>query len=199
MSLIDWANIYRFNLFCLAEHGEGNTRSLGWRDDHSQLSRFAMLVGIGDMNGCSVLDVGCGHGDLRVYLDDKYPDINYTGIDQMEDFLTIAVKRYDDLPRTNFLYGDFCTVDLPKSDYVLASGSLNYYNNDPEFIYKIIAKLFNTCKIALGFNLLGDIAPNGLLVAYDVDAITNYCRMLSSKVIVHQGYSDDDFTVWMYR
>jgi len=199
MGLIDWANIYRFNQACLKEHGEGDTRSLGWRDDNSQLLRFDALAGIGDMSGCSVLDAGCGYGDLCSYLNDKYPNINYTGIDQMEDYLSIAVQRYGHLPSTTFLYGDFTSIKLPQADYVFASGSLNYFNNEPGFIFRIIHKLFSACNVALGFNLLSDIAPLGLLVAYDVNAITTYCRKLSDKVILHQDYSPDDFTVWMYK
>jgi len=199
MSLIDWANIYRFNQACLKEHGEGNIRSLGWRNDNSQLLRFEALAGIGDMAGCSVLDVGCGHGDLRDYLGARYTDITYTGIDQMEEFLTVAVERYGHLPGTTFLFGDFTTANLAVADYVLACGSLNYHNNEPGFIYRIINKLYNTCNIALGFNLLSNILPLGILVAYDVDAIVNYCSKLSPNVVLHRGYTDDDFTVWVYK
>lgn len=127
MGLIDWANIYRFNQFCLKEHGEGSIRSLGWRNDHSQLSRFAALAGIGDMSGCSVLDIGCGYGDLRAYLGERYHDIVYTGIDQMEEFLAVASEKYRHLPQTTFLQDDFTSAGLPRADYVIASGSLNYH------------------------------------------------------------------------
>jgi len=199
MGLINWANIYRFNQACIKEHGEGNARSLGWRDDNSQHLRFKALADIGNMAACSVLDIGCGYGDLYSYLDRKYPDIKYTGIDQMEEFLTVAIKRYGHLSQARFLYGDFTSVNLPMADYVLASGSLNYFNNEPGFIYRMIHKLFSTCNLAFGFNLLSDIVPLGLLVAYDVNTIVNYCRKLSSNVILQQDYSDDDFTIWMYK
>jgi trans-aconitate methyltransferase len=181
------------------ENGEGTVRALGYRHNDEQLLRFAMLAGIGDMNGHSVLDVGCGHGDLRGYLDERYPRLSYTGIDQSEAFLAVAARRYAHLPETTFYLGDFCNAGLPQADYVLVSGSLNYHNSDPGFIYNIITKLYQTSRIALGFNLLSKIDPGGILVAYDADNIMQHCRTLSNRVILQNDYCDGDFTVWMYK
>lgn len=199
MNLIDTVSIRRFHEAHIREHGQETTGALGWKNFYSQQARFAMLEGIGDMNNCSLLDVGCGHGDLRAYLDDLYPKMRYIGIDFMDEFLSEAIERYGHLPETAFFYGDYFTAELPHTDYVLASGSLNYHSSDPDFIYSAIAKLFATCRIALGFNLLSKVdAPGGILVAYDAKIILNYCKTLSDKVILHEGYADDDFTVWMY-
>jgi len=200
MNIIDKAIINRYHAMRVKENGEGTTKALGWFDDHIQLVRFGMLAGIGDMNGCLVLDVGCGHGDLRAYLGEKYPTLKYAGIDQSEPFLAIATERYAHLPDTKFYLGDFFSAPLPPADYVLLSGSLNYRSSDPEFIYKMITKLFNTCQIAFGFNLLNKINdPGGILVAYDVAAIMQHCQALSNTLILHNEYCDGDFTVWMYK
>lgn len=181
------------------EFGEGTVEALGWLDKTSQLSRFAMLAGIGDMNNHSVLDVGCGYGDLREYLGERYPDLHYSGLDQAGAFLAVASERYQ-LPNTTFLLGDFFTAELPHTDYVLLSGSLNYKSSDPDFIYKMISKLFNACEIACGFNLLSKINdPGGILMAYDPDKIMNHCLTLTDNVVLHNQYCDGDFTVWMYR
>jgi trans-aconitate methyltransferase len=200
MGIIDKAVINRYHEIHVRDHGEGTVRALGWRHSEDQLVRFAMLAGIGNMNNCSVLDAGCGHGDLRAYLGDKYPRLRYIGIDQSEAFLSIASDRYTHLPETTFYLGDFSIAELPVADYVLVSGSLNYHNSDPGFIYKIIDKLFNTSRIALGFNLLSKVdAPDGILVSYDADDIVQYCRTLSDKVLLYDTYFEGDFTIWMYR
>ncbi len=181
------------------ENGEGTVRALGYRHDDDQLARFAMLAGIGDMNNRSVLDAGCGYGDLRGYLNDKYPRLKYIGIEQSDAFLAIASERYAHLPETEFYLGDFFNAGLPPADYVLASGSLNYHSDEPDFIYNTISRLFNTSRIAFGFNLLSQIEPGGILVAYDTDNIVQYCRTLSPNVLLHNNYFEGDFTVWMYR
>ena len=200
MDLIDGLMVRSFHKARIRDFGEESTQALGWKNFYSQQARFAMLEGIGDMNGCSALDVGCGHGDLRAYLDDKYPQMRYLGIDQMEDFLDTAIERYAHLPETAFFLGDFYAAELPHMDFVIACGSLSYHRSDPDFIYQIITKLFKTCRIAFGFNLLSKVdAPGGILVAYDPQVILKHCQTLTGNVILHEGYFDGDFTVWMYK
>lgn len=199
MNIIDKAVMNSYHDMRVKEFGEGTVEALGWLDKSSQLSRFSMLAGIGDMNNHSVLDVGCGHGDLRAYLGSQYPLLHYSGLDQAGAFLAVASERYQ-LPNTTFLMGDFFTAELPHADYVLLSGSLNYKSSDPDFIYKMITKLFNACEMACGFNLLSKINdPGGILMAYDPDKIMSYCRTLTNNLVLHNQYCDGDFTVWMYR
>jgi len=181
-------------------HGASSVGALGWLDSESQLSRFEMLAGIGDMNNRSVLDAGCGHGDLFAFLSKQYRLGHYTGIDHSEIFVNTAIKKYGGHPQVSFQLADFDTDELPEADYVLLSGSLNYRNSDPGFIYKMIAKLFAACKIAMGFNLLNDVYdPIGILVAYNMEAINEYCRTLTSNTILHKDYTQGDFTIWMYK
>jgi len=199
MNIIDKAVMNSYHNMRVKEFGEGTVEALGWLDKTSQLSRFAMLAGIGDLNNHSILDVGCGYGDLRGYLGERYPSLHYAGIDQAGPFLAVAAERYQ-LPNTTFLMGDFFNAELPTADYVLLSGSLNYRSSDPDFIYKMITKLFNASQIACGFNLLSKINdPGGILVAYDIDKIMNHCLTLTDKVVLQDQYCDGDFTVWMYR
>jgi SAM-dependent methyltransferase len=200
MDLTDALTVRKFHESRIRDFGEESIQALGWKNFYSQQARFAMFEGIGDMNECSVLDIGCGHGDLRAYLDERYPQMRYMGIDQMDDFLDIAIERCANFPETSFFLGDYYTAELPFMDYIIACGALSYHRSGPDSIYQIIAKLFNTCRIAFGFNLLSKVEmPGGILVAYDPQEILKHCQTLSGKVILHEGYLDDDFTVWMYK
>ena len=42
-------------------------QALGWRDSSQQHLRFRMLAEISDLTGCSIMDIGCGFGDLLEY------------------------------------------------------------------------------------------------------------------------------------
>jgi SAM-dependent methyltransferase len=180
-------------------HGNQATAALGWKDQESQLIRFKVLAQIANLNGCSVLDTGCGHGDLLAYLLPLYPQITYTGLEQIPELLMEANRRYGKLPKCSFMQGDFMSDEIPASDYVIASGSLNYFSSDPDFIYKAIAKLFAQSKLGMGFNLLSSIIPNSLLVAYNQQKILAFCQTISRKALLINDYSEEDFTIFLYR
>ena len=64
MNLIDSITLRHFHKTCIKIAGAGTVDALGWQNQNSQQVRFGMLAGMSDMGGCSVLDAGCGHGDL---------------------------------------------------------------------------------------------------------------------------------------
>ena len=200
MNLLDKAAIFRFHNNLINEFGKGTTGALGWKLPEGQQARFNILSRIGNLNRHSVLDAGCGHGDLREYLGNIYPELRYYGVEQIPAILKEAVDRYSHLPETYFFEGDFSSAELPAVDYVLACGALSYRNSDNLFVLKTIEKLFNVCRIGFGFNLLRKIEPaEGLLEAYNPVYILEFCRKLTEKVTLVENYYEDDYTVLMYH
>lgn len=200
MDFVDRSLIYRFHQERIEMFGSGTSGALGWKSDESQTVRFEILSQIGDMTGLSVLDLGCGHGDLYAYLKRKYSDFRYAGIDQMEELLDVATSRYGSLPDTTFYLGDCWSADLPNMDYVLASGLFAYKNSETDFIFRMIGRLFASCRLGTGFNLLKNVNDSeGILVNYDPQEILDYCRQLSPKIVLREGYAEDDFTIFMYQ
>ncbi len=62
---------------------EGNTEDylmLGWENKDAQFKRFSVLDEIIE-NGMTILDVGCGLGNLLDYFDSGKHHVYYTGID----------------------------------------------------------------------------------------------------------------------
>ncbi len=200
MELLDKAVIFRFHNQLINEFGKGTTGALGWKRPEGQLARFKVLSGIGDLDHHSVLDAGCGHGDLREYLGAIYPHLRYHGVEQIPAILQEAIDRYSHLPGTFFYEGDFSASELPMVDYILACGSLSYRNSDPLFVLKTIQKLFSNCRLGLGFNLLRRIEPpQGLLEAFNPVFIMEFCRKLTDKVTLIEEYYEDDYTVFLYH
>lgn len=200
MNLLDKAAIFRFHKNLATEFGTGTTGALGWKSPEGQESRFKVLSGIGPLDHCSVLDAGCGHGDLREYLGDIYPGIRYFGVEQIPGILNEALERFSHLPETYFFEGDFSVAELPVTDYIIACGALSYSNSDHLFVYRMIEKLFNNCRIGFGFNLLSEIEPpDGLLMSYNPGFILDFCRKLTVKVKLIEGYYENDYTVFMYH
>lgn len=200
MNLIDKANIFRFHNDLISQFGIGSHAALGWNETAGQQARFKVLSSIASLNGHSILDAGCGHGDLCQYLFGLYPELRYYGVEQVPAILNEALDRYSHLPNTFFFEGDFSASDLPKVDYVIASGSLNYRNSDNLYVLKMIEKLFKNSRLGLGFNLLHKVEPpNGIIEAYNPVFITEFCRKLTPHVVLIEDYYGEDYTVFIYH
>jgi SAM-dependent methyltransferase len=71
MNLIDRATVIHFHRHRIAEFGADSVRALGWVSEASQTSRFEVVAQAADFNDSSVLDLGCGTGDLKAFLELK--------------------------------------------------------------------------------------------------------------------------------
>ena len=132
---------------------------VGWSSKKSQETRWGRLILNYPINNCSVLDVGCGIGDFFPYLQERYSDIDYVGIDFNTVMIKEAVRRY---PDATFLNGPLSRLvecgasDLPsKWDYVFASGvfTVKVGDNDSH----IQQNIDHLCELAnkhVAFNFL---------------------------------------------
>ncbi|MBI1395205.1 MAG: methyltransferase domain-containing protein [Betaproteobacteria bacterium] len=201
MDLIERATIMHFHRHRVARFGEGSVRSLGWRNEASQTRRFEVIAAAEDFGGCAVLDLGCGRGDLKSYLDARYEGVSYIGVDQMPEFIADARIRYRNAPRTWFHECDFDAVTLPVVDHVVASGALSYRSADPGFHFAMIRKMYAAARRSVIFNMLdaSTFPAHPLLVGHDRDDVAAFCRSLSHDVRVVAGYQDEDFSVCIRR
>lgn len=200
MHLFETFSIKRYHREKIEAFGIQSHRSVGWLSEAAQMARFDAQLKLGNMNGHSVLDIGCGKGDFRKSLQAAYPDARYFGVDINEELLDEGVRVYGHLPETVFLKGDFSVADLPATDFIVASGALSYYSEDEQYLFNTIGKLYATCGMAFGFNLLSKLdEPHHLLRAYDKEHIYTFCRSLSAKTMLLDQYREHDFTIFLYK
>lgn len=201
MNLPDSFAIQKYHRDRILKFGSQSSRALGWTTSEGQQARFKVITDLlGDLSNKSLVDAGCGHGDLRGFLGNNFSKFSYIGIDQIANFLDIAIERYGNYPDTNFYLGDFYTAELPLMDYVVACGALSYCCTDPHFVLKAITKLFHTCKFALVFNLLKKIeTQEKIIMAYDPEIILAHCKTLSEHVVLKEGYFGEDYTIMVKR
>jgi SAM-dependent methyltransferase len=199
-SLDDSAKIFDYHRDLIKEHGADSPFALGWRNKHDQQVRFGALAQIADLNGRSVLDAGCGYADLYPFLKERFPRIkSYCGIEQIPELAGEAIRKYGYLADTRFIARSFLHGELPGSDYVFASGSLNYGSNRPGSVYSAIARLYKTCCCGMAFNLLKYMPADGTLVAYDPKDIIAFCRTLTNEMVYKDDYAPEDFTIFLYK
>jgi SAM-dependent methyltransferase len=195
------ATVLDFHRHRIDVFGAGSVESLGWRNATSQARRFEVIAEACDFEGASVLDVGCGRGDLKGFLDARVDRFSYLGLEHVAAFVDDARSRYADHPRTDFVQCDFSAVALPPADHVVASGALGYRCPDPDFHMTMIRRMFAVARRTLVFNLL-DVAAfpeHPLLVGRDREEVLAFCRSLSPDVELIDEYLEDDFTICVRR
>lgn len=178
-------------------------KALKWRSQNAMQLRHKELLKDLDINNKSILDFGCGFGNLIKSLKLKGDNFKYLGVDIVDDFIKKAKEEY---PNYNFMIRNFLEEPLPgKFDIVIASGSLNSnFENPLEFRKRAIKLLFNHCNYAFAFNMSGahpqPKTPRNSTVYYaDSLEILKYCTTLTPKIVLRNSYRSKDFTIIMLR
>ncbi|MGB3465304.1 MAG: class I SAM-dependent methyltransferase [Cyclobacteriaceae bacterium] len=158
-----------------------------------------MLLSFTDLSKSTVLDIGCGCGDLLPLIREKFTKVRYVGIDQQIQFIEIARERYENQADAQFVIADIANCILPKADHVLASGVFNYKSSDLGYYHEMISKFYRVAQKSLVFNMLNSAVckPTSLLTAHNPSEISNFCRTLSRDVTTITDYLSDDFTICM--
>jgi 2-polyprenyl-3-methyl-5-hydroxy-6-metoxy-1,4-benzoquinol methylase len=135
-------------------------KSLGWTKNkqHIRFKQLFRFLGELSKKGGVLLDVGCGFGDLYSYLLQVYPtkEIEYYGIDLMENFIKEAKKSYPQI-QSHFQVGNLLEMDdIEKYDYIVASGIFGYDNGGYEQVEKIFEKAYKMCRKGFAMDFLSD-------------------------------------------
>jgi SAM-dependent methyltransferase len=194
----DRADVSHFFNESLRRYGY-DPRSLGWIPG-TQEARFRVLTAIGDLEGGSVLDVGCGFGDLYEYLCRSGINVSYTGIDLCPDFVEIAQKRH---PDAKFVAADFEEAAIEgQFDWAFESGVFIYKVSGHEtWVRNMVKKMFGSVRkgIAIDFlNRRGGIMSSGLYHPDPADVYAMCCK-LSRRVTLRCDYKPTEFCVYLYR
>jgi SAM-dependent methyltransferase len=174
-------------------------RSLGWIVG-SQQTRFRELAGIGDLEGCSILDVGCGFGDLYGYLLDQGIKVNYTGVDLSPHFLDIARMVY---PDAEFFMADFEKEPIPgKFDWAFESGAFSLKLSDNKtLIRNSLKKMFKMVKKGIAADFLSSNAAikDSSLYYQDPEELRKFCNTLSERITIKNNYKPTEFCIYIYK
>lgn len=177
-----------------------DTRSLGWTPGGRKV-RFGVLTSIGDLDNCSLLDVGCGFGDLHGYLAGREINVDYTGIDLNPEFIRIAKDTY---PDASFAVADFEDGAIENSyDWIFAAGIFTIRLDDnPSFIRSTLSKMFELSSRGFAADFLSPVSGDGAGDTYwrcQPDEILRLCRGLSRRVVLRADYMAGEFCIYVYK
>ena len=181
-------------------------KALGFGRRSSQEKRFGALAAIGDFDGATVLDVGCGFGDFLAWLRARGAQPRYTGLDLTASMIERCRKRFNggsSEGSARFVVGDALTWDADgEYDYVIASGIFGYHAKDTRArIRPTLERLFAIAGIGLAVNFLSGCAPArspGRLYVHPADVL-QYALRLTPAVRLDHTYMPNDFTLSLYK
>jgi SAM-dependent methyltransferase len=179
-----------------------NSKSLGWQSYEQQTLRFDVLTTKLNLENKTILDIGCGFGDLAHYLLKRNVNFKqYIGIDVSENMLDLAEKSFNSKLPVFFSKLDILKNEvIPESDVAIMSGVLNLrqsHLSNSELLDPFLKKIRILVKERFAFNLLTDKVdyqkPHN--VHFNSDEVKFLAEKYFSRVEILENYGLYEFTV----
>jgi len=174
-----------------------------WGNQQTQYFRFYELIRNIDLHSSrkTILDVGCGNGELYKFLNFIGFRGDYTGYDINKMLLILAKKRFKNI---NVKLVDILVdKQTDKFDFVLMSGLFNRnVGQDEKWIHEFIKKMFALCGEALSFNMISTHVnyQNKEMYYFDPAKMLTFCiKHLSPRVTLSHHNLPYNYTVTVYR
>lgn len=173
-------------------HGD-SYKSLHWHSRQTQQIRFEALLQIGKLDGCSVLDIGCGIGDFAVYLETRGIDVDFTGYDIVPEAIKLAQRK---CPTAAFEARNILLAPPTRRfDYIVSSGIFAF--GDQQFFEGIVERAVSLAQIAYGFNLYRTRQPS--FFSPTLQYVLEFCNGLDiNRTEIINDYLHDDYTFFAY-
>lgn len=167
---------------CCGLYSSKGWQASAWVSEENQRAMFQCLSLVGDLSEGTILDVGCGQGDLYDYLGRG----EYTGIDISSQMISHAKSK-----RPGATFHKISLLDYNEHhDWVLIGGAFNIkISEDKEeqrkYLWALIEKAYDLADKGMTFSVLSDdidIEQWPQLFYYKTAEILNMCLSLSRHV-----------------
>jgi len=179
----------------LEKYGK-SAQGVRWNSQKSQFIRFKILVNFlpKEIDRLSIVDAGCGFGDLYLYLKEEYKaPKSYVGLEMMQEMITEAKVRtgceiYD---------CDILKDKLIEADYYVCSGAMNILTCFETTLF--ISRCFKASKKGFIFNLLEGEDESLVYNYFLPKEIKKIAKELGATIKIKKGYLERDFSVAFYK
>jgi SAM-dependent methyltransferase len=176
----------------LQKHGL-TCKALHWNSEQSQNLRFKVLLSLlsEDISSCTVVDIGCGFGDLYHFMKSK--PLQYIGIDVMDEMVHEAKKRTGcEILKLDGLYDE-----LPLADYYFCSGAMNILQKFETHLF--IQNCYKASKKGFIFNILEGEDESLVYNYFKENEIKTLAKQLGAKYEIKKGYMHKDISVGLFK
>lgn len=166
----------------------------------AQRMRFEVFVLNHDLQGKSVLDVGCGVADFWDHLHLRGINCDYVGVDIASEMIKLCRERY---PALRFESVDTLEWNPGRLfDYTVAFGIHNIkVDGGRELLERLTRRQFELCRVATHLSLLTDryagFAPH--IQPWRAEEILTMALEITPYVVLRHDYLPHDFSVTLHR
>jgi trans-aconitate methyltransferase len=187
----------------LHEHGDSPAAVL-WPKGRQHERFHALTRHIALEGEFSLLDFGCGLAHLKPFIDQRYTNVAYTGVDTVSEFIELAHRKYEDSTFLQLNSPDALREDY---DFIVASGVFNIcylpdLKNNRDLVFKMLSQLFARTRTYLSINFMTDEVDYRQDGAYHQN-VTELCNFVNSqlsiRLVLDQSYMPYEYTITIWK
>ncbi len=178
---------------------------LEYPDRATQELLFRHAVEKFDLTGKKVIDLGCGLGYLKKYLDEHAPEYrSYLGVDLSEEMVKGAQKRFGRSEKASFVRRDILAEPFEENEFDVGFliSVLGYrVGEDPEgYMKRLLREFFRINRVGIAFTHL---APGRRRdptdFTYPPEELAAWCRKELSEKVVLDDWGGVSYVVAVYK
>lgn len=188
--------------------GQDDAQKVGWKNIEAQRLRFEQFLRLLPAQRDDIFtiqDIGCGIGDLFIFLERFYLNFKYLGYDILPEMIHRAKEKH----LSKMESANFCIIEkidqIGEADYNVASGIFNLKHNIKDeqwlqFIIETLHIMHKKSEVGFAFNALtsySDLEFRKQELYYsDPLYLFDYCKKNFGKnVALLHDYNQYDFTI----
>ena len=150
----------------------------------------------------SIIDIGCGYGDLYGYLRSKGWRGDYLGVDIVPDLIDEAKRRY---PEARFKIQDIQEEKVAEPfDWCICCHALTSDTQKTPFLThagEMLRLMWNSCRRGLVFNMLSPLADytNPIHARPPIGAVVDLVTSLTGRFTLRHDYMPFEYAVYAYK
>lgn len=183
----------RFYYSAISEFGL-TPQGLHWNSRYSQEIRFQQILDLLPLDTKSIVDAGCGFGDMYKYMVRKNrASINYIGLDSLDKMVEEASKQ----TKQKIYKCDILNDELIESEFYICSGALNILKKNE--VYDFIKRCYDVSSRGVIFNFLEGQDNSYTYNHSHLNDIKDFGQILGATIIHRNKYYNNDCTVAFYK
>lgn len=185
----------------LRKHGYSINALASGSEERRNL-RYQILCEVGINDGDSILDLGCGFGDLNKYLNTNNIKVRYIGIDINEQIIKLGKEN---TPEVDLRVSDIMADPLPDNiDFILSTSSFNnklFEDDNYVFVEQLLEKCQSIARKGVAIDFLSsyvDFKVDDDVFYYEPEKILTIAKKITKRVCIRHDYELFEFCLYMY-